>query len=148
MSLGVKLLKVLGIMFLYFVVFDVVGVVASLFFDVMPLRGTTPFLFYTIWFVLGVFCGLFGFNSAAGKAAGQGEGDWSTRADSGRIGMFVIAVTTAMLAGFGFAFYSIIWRTETMPDYFVPDSPSLTVTFFAAILGSQVLGNTVLRPTK
>jgi len=44
---------------IWLVVCDVVGVTVDFLSDVLPLRGVSAALPYAVWFVLGVFCGLF-----------------------------------------------------------------------------------------
>lgn len=146
MSIGSKVAHIAGSILLFLVMSDVVGVVASFFFDVAPARNKSGALFYAIWFVLGVFAGMTGYNAAASRASEPAPGDWSSRPDAERTGRLVISVATVIVAMIGAACYFLMWKGGGEASYFVPDSPSLTVTFFVAFLGSAIIGHAAFRP--
>ena len=58
---------------------DIGGVIVVTVIDILPLKFASAALSYAIWFVGGVFCGLYAYNIAGAWAAPKtGEGDWST----------------------------------------------------------------------
>jgi len=147
MTLWKKLAKTLGPLILWIAVADVVGVAASFFFDIMPFRGASSLLFYTLWCVLGVFVGLFSYNQAGASLAPEGPGDWSARPEAAPIGRFVLlafVLFVALLLGFGAAY---LWRVRTEPSYFVPDSEPLTFVFCTSVLLASVVAHTIFRPS-
>jgi hypothetical protein len=130
---------------LYLIVFDVVGVAACFFFDVVPLRGTSTALFYTIWAVLGIFCGMLSYNTGGGLASPKSTQDWSTREESGKAGLLVILAMSFVLAMLSITFYSLLWRYHPEPSFFVPDSAPPTLTFFVAVLAAAIFAHKSLR---
>jgi hypothetical protein len=115
---------------LYLAVFDVVGVLASLIFDVLPLRAVSTALFYAIWFVLGVFCGVLSYSSAV----------------SGRAAWLVIATTALVLVALTWACTALLWQASIEASHFVPDNVPLTLVFFGATFGGTIIGHLALRP--
>jgi hypothetical protein len=132
---------------LYLIAFDLAGVLVSSFFDVAPLRGKSGLLFYAIWFVCGAFCGLLSFDRAGRTVSPAGEGDWTSREDSGKTGNLVILATVCVLTALTAVFFLLWWRRSTEPNYFVPESPTLTALYFVTVFCSTVLANTVLLPS-
>ena len=136
---------------LYLVVFDLIGVAACFFLDVIPSRGSSAALMYAIWFVLGVFCGLLSYITGGGIMSGESKGDWMNREDAGRTSWLVIAATSAILAALAIPCYLTMWRRFDMESsYFVPASEGLTLTFFLTILAVMIFGHKTLlgEPTK
>lgn len=140
-----KLGKIVLSTLLYMIGFDLVGVAACFFFDVAPIRGVSTALFYTIWFVLGVFCGLLSYNTGGSITALKSNEDWSTREDSGKTGLLVLLATLFLLVTLSIACYLLLWQYHPESSFFVPDSAPPTLTFFVAILGSAVLAHKSLR---
>jgi hypothetical protein len=124
---------------------DLVGVAACFFFDVMPLRESSAALPYAIWFVLGVFCGLFSYIGAGGWMS-PGQRNWIDDPRATATGGFIIAVTSVCLAASCVVCYRLWWRGDWLGDSYVPDSGALTLTFFGAILGSMLLLRATFKP--
>jgi len=124
-------------------------VVASFVFEVLGVvsRNVSSALFYVLWFVLGVFCGLLNYNTAGGLASPKSEVDWTNRADASRTGLLVCGIAILIITGLSFLFFRIVWSGGAEGDYYVPDSMPLSLTFFAATAGATLLAHTVLRPT-
>jgi hypothetical protein len=139
--------KVVALALIYLVAFDVVGVIVSLVLDVVPVRGKSGLLFYTIWSVLGVFCGMITYNGAGDAVCEAGAGDWTSRPDASRAGRVVLVALTFLFAAIGIASYFIWWQRGVEWMYFVPDNMSLTMVFFGTIVASAIFAHTVLRPT-
>jgi hypothetical protein len=140
-----RALKVAVALTVCVIAFDLVGVAACLFFDVMPLRESSAVLPYAIWFVLGVFCGLFSY-TGAGAWISPGEKNWMDDPRATATGGFIIAVTSACLAASCVVCYRLWWRGDWLGDSYVPDSGALTLTFFGAILGSMLLQRSTFKP--
>ena len=130
----------------YLLAFDIAGVIVSLVFDSLPLRGVSTALFYVIWFVGGVFCGLLAYNKAGGILLPVKEGDWSSAPGSGKSGLIVICTTALILVGLVVLFDKLLWGAGSASDPYVPDNIALTATFFVTILLSMIGGHTLLRP--
>ena len=84
---------------LYLVGFDLLGVLACSIFDVasvLPLKigNTSTMLFYTVWTVDGIFCGLLGYDAGGRISSEKGPGDWT-----GRTGLLVVLVQCLLVAG-------------------------------------------------
>jgi hypothetical protein len=146
LSIAQKLGKILACIVICLVVFDIVGVVVCFFFDVMPLRDTSRALSYAVWFVLGVFCGLFGYNGGGSCASPDSEGDWTSHKDADKTGLLVIVTTLAILVTLSFVCYRLMWQYHLESSSFVPDSEPLTLTFFVAVFAAQVFAHTALLP--
>jgi len=138
--------KVLACMVVSLVVFDIAGVVVCFFFDVMPLRDSSTALSYAIWFVLGAFCGLLGYNGGGSCASPNAEGDWTSHKDAAKTGLLVILATLVILVTLGFVCYRLMWQYHPESSSFVPDSEPLTLTFFVAVSAAQVFAHTTLLP--
>ena len=150
------LAKIVACTLAYLIVVDIVGAVLSLFFEIVPLLGVSAALFYAIWFVAGVFCGLLSYNSAGELAYPKQEGsgaddahaieEWTSRADAGRTGLLVISATATILVALSFLFRRLWWQYGNGSSNYVPDSEPLTLMFFATILASVIFAHTSLRP--
>ncbi len=68
----------------YLVLFDIGGVVASLFYELTGLSSVG--LFYLLWFVAGVFCGLMNYASVGEFASSDSKGDWTRCEDATETG--------------------------------------------------------------
>lgn len=151
-----RLGKVAGCILLYLIGFDVAGVLACLFFDVASFGDSNTPVYYAVWFVLGVLCGVFSYNSAGRVATGDSHvdmgvtdptiQDWTGRADSAESGRFVMVTTAVLLLTLSVPFYLLWWRHDMEPTGFVPDSGPLTLTFFGTVLASSIFAHKSLRP--
>ena len=131
------------------VVFDIIGVAMCFYFEVfVSSRQTSAALYYTIWFVLGVFCGVIIYVAGGGLVSPETKGDWTTRGDARKTGLLVILTTSVVLAALSFAFYRLTWRLSNLADsHYVPDSISHSLTFFITIFASTIFGHVTLGPT-
>lgn len=134
---------------LYLVVFDLIGVVVCFFFDVasaLPGSRTSTALFYAVWMVLGIFCGMLSYNTGGNIASESGNGDWTSREGAGKTGLLVVLVTSAIVVTLSILCYRFLWRYGVESSFFVPDNAAPTLTFFVAILASIVAAHNVFRP--
>ena len=137
---------------IYLVVFDLIGVAACFFFDlvgVLPMKAgaTSTLLFYTVWIVNGIFCGLLSYDAGGKIGSLEGPGDWTSREGAGRTGLLVAGIESVLVAGLLALCYRFLWQQGSAPDFYVPDNAGVTVAFFAAIVISVVFGHTQLRPS-
>jgi heme/copper-type cytochrome/quinol oxidase subunit 1 len=146
--MAAKLAKIAVCTIVYLAAFDIAGVVASFVFEVagVVMRGVSGALFYALWFVLGVFCGLLNYNTAGGLASPKSEADWTSRADATQTGLLVCAISTLLLIGLSVFFFSIFWDRRAEGDHYVPDSMPLTLTFFIAAGAATFVAHNFLRP--
>lgn len=145
------LLRIAGSTLLYLVMFDLIGVGACLVFDVagvLPLQigATSTALYYTLWMVLGIFCGLLSYDRGGRTGSGAGPGEWTNREGAGRVGVLVVSIECVMMAAVSILCYLFLWRDNMAPSSFVPDNVRLTVAFFVAILAAVVFAHAWLRP--
>ena len=122
----------------YLAVFDVVGVLLCLFLDVID-EGSTG-VYYALWFVLAVFCGMLSYSTAADMTSPK------TPENAGKAGLLAIFATVVIVVAVSLASYLIWWRYGVEDSSFVPDSEPLTVTFFLTVLASSLLAHKTLRP--
>src|SRR5688572_11429446 len=130
---------------LYLIVFDVGAVVVSFVLDVAPVRHKSTALFYTIWFVAGVFCGFITYYTGGAILSADAKGEWTERKDAGTAGLSVILTLLLVLTGLSVLSYLFLWREGANSSYYVPDNAALTLGFFTTLLASSVLAHKVLR---
>jgi hypothetical protein len=149
LPLATKLAKIAACTLVYLVVFDIVGAVACFVFEFVGVEraGITAAVYYALWFVLGVFCGLLNYNTAGSMAYPKSESDWTRRADAPKTGLLVVAISVFILIGLSVLFFSILWRGGAETDPYVPDSMPLTLTFFAATVAATFLAHHIARPS-
>jgi hypothetical protein len=153
MSMIGTALKSLAALLGFLVAADIVGVVIGTILDILPLRGVSGLLFYAIWLVLGIFCGLLAYNVAGAwatpKAGGKaGAEDWTGLPDARRIGSVILVVGILTVAALIAFFYQIYWSQGVAGEYYVPDSMSHSLTFFLSVLAGIVLARTALMPAR
>jgi hypothetical protein len=150
LSLAAKLGKIAACTILCLAVFDIGGVVVSFVLEVAGVvsRNTSAALYYAIWFVLGVFCGILNYNTAGGFASPKSGADWTDRADASQTGRLICAISILLPIGLSVLFFSIFWSRGAVGDHYVPDSMPLTLTFFAAAAAATFLANHALRPVR
>lgn len=138
------------------IVADIVGVLANTIFDILPLRSVSGALFYTVWFVDGIFCGLFLYNYAgawvtpkADPATRNDMDDWSGLPDARRIGNGVVIVATLVIAALCWFFWKLFWEFGVgEAEYYVPDSFPHSVVFFASVMGGLLFAHYSLTPER
>jgi hypothetical protein len=122
---------------------DVIGVLACVWFDIKPFGGNSAALPYAIWFVGGIFAGVFTIGWAGSWIANEG---WTDRPEAPGIAARVLVTCAAILAGLTFLFWRIYWSQGVVGDYFVPDSMSHTLTYFLSAFAALVAAPFVLKP--
>jgi len=143
----VKIPKILLSIVVHAVVFDVVGVVVSFIVDVLPLAFASRALFYAIWFVDGVFCGLFSFGNSGALVSGDPETDWDWphQKNGVRTARLVAGVTLVFLAAMIVA--SVTFPLGGGESVFVPDDEGLTLTYWIGmVIGTVVFLRVMPRP--
>lgn len=128
---------------------DIAGVIVLTVIDVIGLAFNSAALAYAVWFVFGAFAGLFAYNLAGAWCAGAtGRGkDWTALAAAKPTGSIVMLTQIALILGLCCAFYLTIWSHRVAGEYYVPDSVTHSLTYFAALLVAIVLARFVLMPT-
>jgi hypothetical protein len=131
----------------YLVVADLVGVAVCFFYDAIASeRRTSTALFYAIWFVAGVFCGMLSYLTCGNIAMPEKTGDFIRWKDEGQTGLLVILTTAVILVALSLLFYKLQWQYPRADSVYVPDSEPLTITFFVTILASVIFAHKTLRP--
>ena len=129
---------------------DIVGAIACTIFDILPFRFVSAGLAYAIWFVAGVFCGLFAYNFAgawSSPKAEAGSGDWSTRQGAERIGTGILIISLVIVGALAWLFYTLYWSRGVAGDDYVPDSAPHSIVFLVAVLGAMAVGRFALMST-
>jgi hypothetical protein len=122
---------------------DVIGVLACMWFDIKPFGGNSAALPYAIWFVGGVFAGLFAMSWAGSWIGGEG---WTERPEAPGIAARVLLVCAAILVGLALFFWRIYWSQRVVGEYFVPDSMPHSLTYFVSALAALLAAPFVLKP--
>ena len=148
-----RIAKIVISTLLYLTAFDVIGVAACLFFEVagvLPLSigAVSAALFYTVWIVAGIFCGLLSYDAGGRRGSIEGPGDWTGREGAGRTGLLVLSIESAIVAVLWALFRFFLWGSQAASDNYVPDNRRLTSIFLAAVVASVILAHTRLRPTQ
>jgi hypothetical protein len=125
------------------VVIDIIGVIACVWFDISPFRGNSAALTYTIWFVGGIFAGIFALSWAGSWISGN-EG-WMDRPEAPGIAVRISLTCAVILAGLSFFFWRIYWSQGVEGEYFVPDSMSHTLTYFLSAFAVLVAAPFMLK---
>ena len=142
-KLGIILLSAVGCL----IVADLVGVAGSFLCDAfLNSWYVSGALFYTIWFVDGVFCGLIHYSLCANIADPKKKGELMEWKDHGQAGIITILTTAAILGALAFFFYRHDWRYSRADSVYVPDSESLTLTFFITIVASMIFFHHAMGP--
>jgi len=126
------------------VAIDIIGVIACVWFEISPFGGNSAALPYTIWFVGGVFAGVFTI-SWAGSWISDNEG-WMDRPEASGIAIRVLVTCAAILGGLSFFFWRIYWSKGVEGEYFVPDSMPHTLTYFLSALAVLIAAPLMLKP--
>jgi hypothetical protein len=124
-----------GVFLLYVVAFGLIGGIVSFVFEVIgdvSMEGFDAVIFYVLWCVLGIFCGLLGYD-AGGKFASPGSvGDWTGREDAGKTGLVVVLTESVLLLALFVPCY--LWASGRL------------LTFFVTVFVSIMFGHFKLRP--
>lgn len=136
----------MGGILLYLIVFDVAIVAVCFVLDIAPVRHKSALLFYTVWFVAGVFCGFLTYFTGGAILSADSDGDWTAGPDADKTGRLVVLCTSAVLVTLSILGYLFLWRGSTDSSYYVPGSAPLTLTFFVPLLASTVLAHRTVRP--
>lgn len=126
---------------------DIAGVIVCTLFDIAPLRANSALLPYAIWFVLGIFCGLFAYQGAGAWAFADREGEWSDQPDAFRAGNVIVVTGAALLGALMLFFRQIYWTAGVAGEYFVPDSAPHSILFALSVLGAMAGTHFLLLPT-
>lgn len=126
------------------VVIDIIGVVACVWFDIKPFGGNSAALPYAIWFVGGVFAGVFTLIVAGNWISGSDA--WMDQPQASAIATSIFLTSSAILVGLSGFFWRIYWSKGVEGEYFVPDSMSHSLTYFISAFAVLVAAPLLLRP--
>ena len=125
---------------------DVVGVVACTIFDISMIRGNSAALPYAIWFVLGVFAGLFAMGGAGVWISDKGE-KWDSGSEGAALATGIFLSGLVVAVAIAVFFWWLYWSRGVAGEYYVPDSGPHTITYLLAALGGMWLGRLALKPS-
>jgi hypothetical protein len=141
-----EFLRTLVALVVSLVVADVVGVIGTSFFDVMPIRGSdSAALPYAIWFVLGIFAGLIALSWAGSWISPKGE-NWMEAPGAASIATRVVLFSAAIMVAFLAFYWWLEWSRGVDSGYYVPDSMPHTLTYFIAALAAMAFFRYALKP--
>lgn len=138
-----RILKAFFAIVIFLLAFDVGGAIVCFVAEVLGWDFMA--LYYALWFVAGALCGLLAYNSAGKQLGGPLDVDWSNTPESGKWGLTAIALTAPLLLILSAVFFKVFWQGRTGGHY-VPDSMTMSLTFFVSVFASMVLGHIFLRP--
>jgi hypothetical protein len=141
-----NLLKIVVAILGCLIVGDVVGVIACVVLDLGSPRHWSAPVPYAIWFVLGVFTGMFAYNAAGAWTASDAKTEWLEQPDAARRGTLIVGIGVAILVALGVFFHAIYWSRGVAGEYFVPDSAPHTIVFFVSVGASMALFRHALAP--
>jgi len=125
---------------------DIAGVVMCLVLDIFAGRSWSALLPYTVWFVVGVFTGLFAYNAAGGWTATEAKGDWTEQPGASRRGTLIAGIAVLVMLALSFLFYKLYWSRDVAGEYYVPDSASHTIVFFVSVGAAMLFFRSALAP--
>jgi hypothetical protein len=138
MPIGRKLARIAGIFLVYVTAFWLIGKIVSFFFENisdLPVEGIDAVIYYVLWCVLGIFCGLLGYDAGGTLGSPSSPGDWTGRQDAAKTGLIVVLTESVVLLLLFVACY--LWASSSM---------SLTLTFYITVFVSITFGHFNLRP--
>lgn len=139
MSLAKKLALISAIVLASLAGFVLIGVVGASILDLLYSRRKSALLFYAVWFVAAVFCGVVCYN-LSGRMVTQGQNkDWTSHPDARKTSLLVIVVTSIIVAALSLLFYHFSWNRGADSDLYVPDSVPLTITYFGTVVAAMIL---------
>ncbi|HEY3517673.1 MAG TPA: hypothetical protein VGL98_11555 [Gammaproteobacteria bacterium] len=128
--------RVLG----WLLIFDVVGVLLTLIVDAMVVLHrwfeSSSLLGYAIWFVVGVFCGVFIYMA-------QSSADDHDSAEGRRRGQRLVGVTAAVAAVLALL-SSFVWSGSEATEAVAPDHRGVTITYLITVVLTVAWGRFVL----
>ena len=142
-----NLVKIVAALIGCLIVADVVGVIACVVIDVAPLRHNSSALPYAIWFVLGVFTGLFAYSMAGEWTAPAKGREWTAQAGASRRGSHIVGVGAVVMIALGLLFHALYWSRGVAGEYFVPDSAPHTIVFLGTVFASMLFFRLALMPS-
>jgi hypothetical protein len=138
MPIATKLAGIAGVFLLYTAGFGLIGGIVSFVFEAigdLSMEGFDAVIFYVLWCVLGIFCGLLGYDGGGKFASPNSPGDWTGREDAGKTGLLVVLTESVLLLALFLPCY--LWASSSL---------SLTLTFFMTVFVSIMFGHFKLRP--
>ena len=139
-----NLLKIVASILGCLIVADIAGVIFCLVLDLGAGRSWSAPLPYVVWFVMGVFTGLFAFNLAGTLTAAGADKEWTELPGASRQGAIIVGVAVAVLVALSLVFYALYWRAGVAGEYFVPDSAPHTLVFFVSVGASMLFFRSAL----
>ena len=138
MPIARKLARIAGVFVVYVAGFWLIGEIVSFAFEAiwdLSMEGFDAVIYYVLWCVLGVFCGLLSYDGGGKLASPSSPGDWTGRKDAGKTGAIVVLTESVLLLALFLSCY--LW---------VSSSRSLILTFFVTVFVSIMFGHFTLRP--
>ena len=123
----IKAGKIGASMVLMLIIFEIIGGVVSFLFDLV--NALSPVISYVLWFVLGILCGIIGYNIAVSVASPDSE---APGGDARQTGFLVVMTASAVLVILSIASYLFDLKYD--------------LTFFLAVLVSVVIAHGALLP--
>jgi len=135
----------------WLVLADLAGVILLTLVDVLPLRFNSALLAYAVWLVLGVFCGLFAYNTGGRWALplgydDGGANDWTGQPGARRAGTVAMVAAILVLGALSALFHEFYWSKGVAGEYYVPDSAAHSLVFFGSVLAGMALSRWALMP--
>jgi hypothetical protein len=138
---------------IWLIIFNIAGVVVSFAVDILVARHKSMLLFYAVWFVLGVFCGMIQYQQSVERLTKE-MADQSVEErpedeivdeeeveeEKTRAALRPPRISAAVTAGVILIVISLCYRFAWggQGDVFVPDNVGLSLTYFGAVLGSTL----------
>lgn len=119
-------------------VFDLVGAILCFFLGIVD--EDSPAMYYTLWFVLAVFCGMLSYITAADMTSPKTPGN------AGKPGLLIIFTTIGVVAAVSLGCYLIWWRDGSGDSAYIPDNEPLSITFFVTVIATSLLARHVSPP--
>ncbi|MGE0425942.1 MAG: hypothetical protein AB7O88_27020 [Reyranellaceae bacterium] len=126
---------------------DIAGVFGCLLLDLVAGRSWSGALPYVVWFVVGVFTGLFTYTIAGGWTATDSARDWTEQPGAARRGALIVGIALAIMLALGLLFYKLFWSRGAAGEYYVPDSAPHTIVFFVSVGASMLFFRSALAPS-
>ncbi len=146
-----RIVKIFLSTLLYLLGFGLLGVLVCAIFDVasvLPLKlgNTSTMLFYAVWIVDGMFCGLLSYDAGGRIGSEKGPGDWTSREGAARAGLVVVVVQCLLVAGLWILCRVFLWQRGIESGIIAPDNPRVAFVFAASTVISAAVGHFHFRP--